>query len=29
MKNFVPGLIKEMGGVEENILSLLKTNIIE
>ena len=29
MKNFVSGLIKEMGGVEDNILSLLKTNMIE
>ena len=29
MKNFVSGIIKEMGGVEDNILSLLKTNMIE
>lgn len=29
MKNFVSGLIKEMGGVEDHILSLLKTNMIE
>ena len=29
MKNFVSGIIKDMGGVEDNILSLLKTNMIE
>ena len=29
MKNFVSVIIKEMGGVEDNILSLLKTNMIE